>query len=155
MVTPLKVVLVFLGVFLLNTLLACDNPHEKIQIGSKGTTKKIDQNPQDTFAEEANSQIKRKGYTATKYPVVLVHGMLGCASILGISDYFYKIPSDLRKGNTEVYIAKVGALASSEGRGEELLKQVEDILAKARTLAKKDVSLSHQSTRNRNFRVKI
>ena len=35
------------------------------------------------------------GYTQTKYPIVLVHGLFGFDSILGI-DYWYRIPENLR-----------------------------------------------------------
>lgn len=32
----------------------------------------------------------------TKYPIVLVHGMAGFDSVVGI-DYFYQVPAELRK----------------------------------------------------------
>ncbi|MWV12733.1 alpha/beta fold hydrolase [Pseudomonas sp. R-28-1W-6] len=68
------------------------------------------------------------GYTQTKYPVVLAHGMLGFDSILGI-DYWYGIPSALRSDGASVYITEVSQLNTSELRGEELLEQVEEIAA--------------------------
>ena len=60
------------------------------------------------------------GYTATKYPIVLTHGMLGFDSLLGI-DYWYGIPSALRRDGAQVYITEVSQLNTSELRGEELL----------------------------------
>ncbi|WP_137885542.1 triacylglycerol lipase [Pseudomonas sp. 2FE] len=68
------------------------------------------------------------GYTQTKYPVVLAHGMLGFDSILGI-DYWYGIPSALRSDGAKVYITEVSQLDTSEARGEQLLAQVEEIVA--------------------------
>lgn len=68
------------------------------------------------------------GYTQTKYPVVLAHGMLGFDSILGI-DYWYGIPSALRRDGASVYITEVSQLNTSQARGEELLEQVEEIVA--------------------------
>ncbi|MGE8498241.1 MAG: triacylglycerol lipase [Pseudomonas sp.] len=68
------------------------------------------------------------GYTQTKYPVVLSHGMLGFDSILGI-DYWYGIPAALRRDGATVYITEVSQLDTSEARGEQLLDQVEEIVA--------------------------
>jgi triacylglycerol lipase len=66
-------------------------------------------------------------YTETKYPIVLVHGMLGFDSI-GSIDYFYGIPEALSKSGAEVFVAVVSPMNSTELRGEQLLKQVEKIL---------------------------
>lgn len=68
------------------------------------------------------------GYTKTKYPIVLTHGMLGFDSILGV-DYWYGIPSALRRDGALVYITEVSQLDTSEARGEQLLRQVEEIAA--------------------------
>lgn len=68
------------------------------------------------------------GYTQTKYPIVLGHGMLGFDSILGI-DYWYGIPSALRRDGASVYVTEVSQLDTSEARGEQLLRQVEEIVA--------------------------
>ncbi|MFN3581719.1 MAG: esterase/lipase family protein [Pseudomonas sp.] len=67
-------------------------------------------------------------YTKTQYPIVLAHGMLGFESILG-TDYFYGISSNLRSGGATVYATSVTQLDSSERRGEQLLAQVENIVA--------------------------
>jgi triacylglycerol lipase len=68
------------------------------------------------------------GYTQTKYPIVLVHGLFGFDS-LGPVEYFYGIPSSLRSGGAKVYITTVSAANSTEVRGEQLLTQVKQILA--------------------------
>src|SRR5690606_36861099 len=68
------------------------------------------------------------GYTKTNFPSVLTHGMLGFDSILGV-DYWYGIPSSLRSDGASVYVTEVSQLNTSETRGEELLEQVEEIVA--------------------------
>jgi triacylglycerol lipase len=65
----------------------------------------------------------------TKYPIVLVHGFMGFDDILGV-DYFYQVPDDLRKNGAKVYVAAVSQVSSSEGRGEQLLKQMQQWAAK-------------------------
>lgn len=71
----------------------------------------------------------RSSYTRTRYPIVLVHGMSGFRSILGVLDYWYGIPEALRAGGAEVYVTEAASFESSEARGEEVLRQVEEIVA--------------------------
>lgn len=68
------------------------------------------------------------GYTETKYPIVLVHGLFGFDNI-GPVDYWYGIPSALRSDGARVYVTQVAAANSTEVRGEQLLTQVKQILA--------------------------
>ena len=68
-------------------------------------------------------------YTKTKYPIVLVHGLLGFDQIFGTYDYFYQIPQKLEDGGATVFVADVSAVNSSEVRGEQLLEQLETIKA--------------------------
>ncbi|WP_417519435.1 lipase family alpha/beta hydrolase [Marinobacter sp.] len=67
-------------------------------------------------------------YADTRYPVVLVHGMFGFDSIIGV-DYWYGIAEDLRKNGADVYTTQVPALDSTIARGEALLPQIEAIAA--------------------------
>ena len=67
-------------------------------------------------------------YTQTKYPIGLVHGMMGFDDILGI-DYFHRIQGELSRSGAEVFTASISALNSNEARGEQLARQIEDILA--------------------------
>ncbi|PCC99635.1 triacylglycerol lipase [Halopseudomonas pelagia] len=67
-------------------------------------------------------------YTKTQYPIVLAHGMLGFDNILGIN-YWYGIPANLRSGGASVYVTSVSQLDTSEKRGEQLLQQVQNIVA--------------------------
>ena len=57
-----------------------------------------------------------------------LHGMAGFDNI-GPVDYWYGIPGDLEARGATVYLTQVSAFNSSEYRGEQLLQQVEDILA--------------------------
>ena len=75
----------------------------------------------------ANAQAA--GYTQTKYPIVLVHGLFGWDTIAGTVDYWYKIPDALRADGAKVYVTQVSAANSTEVRGEQLLSQVKQILA--------------------------
>ncbi len=68
------------------------------------------------------------GYTETKYPIVLVHGLFGFDNV-GLVEYFYGVPAALRSGGAKVYITSVSAANSTEVRGEQLLTQVKQILA--------------------------
>lgn len=70
-----------------------------------------------------------KNDTATQYPIIMVHGLFGFGNALGVVDYFWGIPSDLRKGGAKVYIAEVSSVNSNEVRGEQLLAQINHIMA--------------------------
>ncbi len=67
-------------------------------------------------------------YTQTRYPIVLVPGVLGFQQVFGI-DYFYGIPQALSSGGAQVFETSASALTSTTARGEELLAQVQNILA--------------------------
>ncbi|MBH1971967.1 triacylglycerol lipase [Moraxellaceae bacterium AER2_44_116] len=68
-------------------------------------------------------------YTKTKYPVVLAPGVLGFDKLVGFVDYWYGIPSAMKDGGAKVYTTSASAFNSSEVRGEQLLTQVQSILA--------------------------
>ena len=63
---------------------------------------------------------------ATRYPLVLVPGMLGFVRI-GFFPYWYGIVPALRAGGAQVFPIQVAPLDSSEVRGEQLLVQIERI----------------------------
>ncbi|EKP0260223.1 triacylglycerol lipase [Aeromonas sobria] len=67
----------------------------------------------------------------TQYPIVLVHGLFGYDSLFGQDEfsYFYGIPDTLMEQGHRVYVVQVAAANSTEVRGEELLAQVQAILA--------------------------
>jgi len=63
----------------------------------------------------------------TRYPLVLVPGMLGFVRLL-LYPYWYGILSALRQGGAVVFAVQVSPLNSSEVRGEQLLARIEEIL---------------------------
>lgn len=65
---------------------------------------------------------------ATRYPLVLVPGMLGFVRLL-LYPYWYGIIPALRRGGAQVFAIQVSPLNSSEVRGEQLLAQVQRIMA--------------------------
>lgn len=67
-------------------------------------------------------------YAATKYPIVLAHGLSGFANI-GPIEYWHGIPADLRSNGATVFVTQVSAFQSNEVRGEQLLRQVQEIRA--------------------------
>lgn len=64
----------------------------------------------------------------TRYPIVLVHGLLGFDNLLGV-DYFYGIPDKLAGAGARVYVAQVSGTNTSEIRGEQLLQELKTIRA--------------------------
>lgn len=68
-------------------------------------------------------------YTRTKYPIVLVHGLLGFDA-LGPVQYFYGVPEELRRSGAVVYTASVSQSNSTEVRGEQLLKELQLLQAR-------------------------
>lgn len=74
------------------------------------------------------AQAHAAGYTQTKYPIVLVHGLFGFDRI-GPYDYFYGVVPALQSGGAQVFLTSVSAANSTEVRGEQLLSQVRQILA--------------------------
>ncbi len=68
-------------------------------------------------------------YTKTKYPVVLAHGMAGFDRLFGVYEYWYGMPEALRDGGASVYVTQVSPFNSTEARGEQLLAQVQRIVA--------------------------
>ena len=68
-------------------------------------------------------------YTKTKYPIVLVHGLLGFDSLLGILDYFHGIGDALKSGGAQVFVVDVSQANSTTLRGEQLIAQLETLQA--------------------------
>ena len=69
------------------------------------------------------------GYTETQYPIVLAHGMSGFDSLFGVVDYWPGIVAALESGGAQVFVTEVSQFNQTEVRGEQLLAQVEEIVA--------------------------
>ncbi len=78
------------------------------------------------------SENVKSSYAKTKYPIVMVHGWLGWSTIgtedFGI-DYWYQILPDLARNGATVFAAQLTPANTTEIRGEQLLAQVEEVLA--------------------------
>lgn len=68
-------------------------------------------------------------YCRTRYPIVLAHGMSGFDSILGIVDYWHRIPGALESDGARVFVTEVPQFNDTAVRGEALLAQIEEIVA--------------------------
>ena len=68
------------------------------------------------------------GYTTTKNPIMLVHGIFGFNNFLG-ADYFYGVKDTLTKEGAVVYTSTVSAAGSNEVRGEQLRTELRRIRA--------------------------
>jgi triacylglycerol lipase len=69
------------------------------------------------------------GYTATHNPIVLMTGLLGFQSLLGVIDYFPAIPATLTDDGAQVYTVQVSQAADSYVRGEEVIAQLQQLRA--------------------------
>ncbi len=68
-------------------------------------------------------------YTKTKYPIVLAHGMAGFDELFGVFEYWFGIPGALDDGGATVFVTEVSQFNSTEARGEQLIDQIEQIVA--------------------------
>lgn len=71
-------------------------------------------------------------YAKTKYPIVLGHGMMGFTRLGSSSfglDYWYQITPDLARNGATVFATQVSPFNSTEVRGEQLLQQVDEVIA--------------------------
>lgn len=79
---------------------------------------------------QATADHQDQSYTKTRYPIVLVHGMLGYNKLLGVLSYWNDIPANLERGGAKVYVVQLTPLAGPTTRGEELIRQLEDLQAR-------------------------
>lgn len=79
-----------------------------------------------------NETVDQNDYAQTKYPILFVHGMFGFKKLglpeFGV-DYWHQIIPDLKRNGAQAFTAQVSPLNSTEVRGEQLLKEVDDLLA--------------------------
>jgi triacylglycerol lipase len=66
---------------------------------------------------------------ATKYPIVMAHGMGASAEILGIVDYWWGIPEALKDEGAKVYITSVNGMDSTRNKAVSFKNQFLQIKA--------------------------
>lgn len=83
-------------------------------------------------ATQVKESFVLSNYAKTKYPIVFVHGVAGFSRVgndtLGV-DYWHQILPDLARNGANVWTTRLSPFNSNEVRGEQLLQQVEEILA--------------------------
>lgn len=71
-------------------------------------------------------------YAKTKFPIVFVPGMFGFTTLgpnaFGM-DYWYKVLPNLAANGATVYATQISPLNSTEIRGEQLIAQLEEVMA--------------------------
>ncbi|NWK72848.1 triacylglycerol lipase [Acinetobacter sp. SwsAc6] len=74
----------------------------------------------------------KSDYAKTKYPILMVHGWLGWSRIGNESfniDYWYQILPDMARNGSTVFAAQLSPANTTAYRGEQLITQVEDVMA--------------------------
>ncbi|WP_168526202.1 triacylglycerol lipase [Acinetobacter sp. A3] len=74
----------------------------------------------------------KSDYAKTKYPLLMVHGWLGWSRIgneIFNMDYWYQILPDLARNGSTVFAAQLSPAHRTEFRGEQLIAQVEEVMA--------------------------
>ena len=74
----------------------------------------------------------KSDYAKTKYPIVMTHGWLGWSRIGNDSfniDYWFQILPDMARNGATVFAAQLSPANTTEIRGEQLIAQVEDVIA--------------------------
>ncbi|MBF0100970.1 MAG: triacylglycerol lipase [Desulfobacterales bacterium] len=88
-------------------------------------------------------------YTKTKYPIMMVPGVLGFDKMLGVMDYWYKMPDTLKKDGATVRCAELSPFNDNTIRGEQLLAQVKQYIADTGASKVNIISHSHGTTTSR------
>ena len=74
----------------------------------------------------------KSDYAKTKYPLLMVHGWLGWSRIGNETfnmDYWYQILPNLARNGSTVFAAQLSPAHRTEFRGEQLIAQVEEVMA--------------------------
>jgi triacylglycerol lipase len=80
---------------------------------------------------------------ATKYPVVLAHGMAANGEILGIIDYWWGIEGAIEKEGGNVFVANINAMDSTEKKAQAFKAQYLQILAVTKAAKANIIGHSH------------
>lgn len=74
----------------------------------------------------------KSDYAKTQYPILMVHGWLGWSRIGNESlnlDYWYQILPDMARNGSSVFAAQLSPANTTAYRGEQLIAQVEEVMA--------------------------
>jgi len=90
-----------------------------------------------------------KTYCKTKYPILLVHGVMGFDELAGMVEYWYGMPDKLVEDGATVRSAKLSAQANNDLRANQLIEQIEEYLADTGKSKVNLIAHSHGSTTSR------
>lgn len=90
-----------------------------------------------------------KTYCKTKYPIILVHGVMGFDELAGMVEYWYGIPDKLVEDGATVRSAKLSAQANNDLRAKQLIAQIEAYLSDTGASKVNIIAHSHGSTTSR------
>lgn len=76
-----------------------------------------------------SSEARAAGYTETKYPIVLAHGLVGFDALFGVVEYWPGIAKALRSDGAKVFVAEVSQFNLVKVRGDQLIAEIEEIVA--------------------------
>lgn len=90
-------------------------------------------------------------YTKTKYPIVLVPGVMGWDTILGFEDYFYGIEFALERSSwgQKTHLIALVAWQETEARGIDLKNKIENLCAQYGYEKVNLIAHSHGATTSR------
>ncbi|MBF0117431.1 MAG: alpha/beta fold hydrolase [Desulfobacterales bacterium] len=90
-------------------------------------------------------------YTQTKYPIVLVPGVLGFDKLIGLVPYFYGIEGAIEKdsGGQQVHLMALSGWQGTEARGLDLKNKIEELCTKYGYTKVNVIAHSHGSTTSR------
>lgn len=85
--------------------------------------------PDDMWDSAGNGDTEPAFFTNTAHPIVLMPGILGFEKLLGTVEYFPGIVEGLSDGGAEVFIVLGSQAHSSVARANQIIPQLEDIVA--------------------------
>lgn len=79
------------------------------------------------YSMGSSPEVPERQYCETKYPIILVPGVIGFDKLIGFVDYWYGIPAELKEDGAVVYSVALSGWNSTEERGEQLLEFIRDL----------------------------
>jgi len=76
---------------------------------------------------ELNMERANTSITATKYPIILHHGLFGFRQLLFV-EYFHQVPKTLREAGFDVYTTEAYAFGEIDQKSRELADQIDHVL---------------------------
>ena len=102
------------------------------------------------FSMGAKPEEPARPYCETDYPIILVPGVLGFESLIGVVDYFYGVENSLENDGAVIYTANLTGWSGTDQRGDQLIAFVDALKASHPEYTKFNfIAHSHGSTTSR------